>query len=296
MIPFIKHQISKSILNSRYYILFFTFLPILLLSNPSLLDKKLIISFKNEKISSVIAKLESIGNVSFIYETGIIDMQKTITTAYNNEALGTIIKETILNEDIQIYVIGNKILLYKKNNPPQGITGKVYTIPLKTESNNNKERYKITTITVYDSVTIKCFDTIKIVTHDTLKVYDTVKIANKLVLFFKKNIKFSLLGYGYMQFNNETVKFNGNNKLSDELIKSESEKKNNFIGGLGIKLSHKKLGLEIGVKMDRQKWAAEYDFTKIVADSSNIIAFDEEYEWVYTKIIIPGGGQTDKAE
>ncbi|MBK8806708.1 MAG: hypothetical protein IPO21_08705 [Bacteroidales bacterium] len=254
------------------------------IATPPLLQKKINLEINNETVADVLKKIEQLTSVRFIYMAGLFDTERAITYSFNNMSLGSALEKLVLSKDVLLYIVDDKIIFYKKTDPPPGNNGISYSIA-KLEDTPSKSQQIRKQNVYYDTIQVVVYERIPDVVKDTITIYkyDTIRVNNpsrtsKDVDKINADNRFTIFtNFGFMQ------QIISENNLSDEyfLLKESESKKGNFYT-LGIKLNilnKKAFSLETGVLTQNRSWEASYDSEQILYDYSKIIGYTEKIEY-----------------
>lgn len=283
--------------NTAFLIFFFLQLSLFATSPATVLDKKINLEAKNETLGNILKRIEKIAGVNFIYVSGIINDKKIINCSFSNIKLGIILQYLINADDVLLYVIDNKIILYKKGDSPPGSSGSIYNAKPEDivinkssgKSRNKSNNYPDTSfITIYDSVKIQLYDTIKIFAYDTLRVikYDTVPFRWFKTINKNPPKGFFIGGNACIRINNDKLEYKENTNLKEYHESSEGNTENTFGGGVGLGYSFGNLSVQTGLDYYANKWNANYDYQTTTIDSSVIVDYEDVFVW----ILGPGPG------
>ena len=82
-------------------------------SNVPVLEKRISLNVANEKIKSVLRKIENIGDVSFSYNVDLVQIERKISLNANNEPLRIVLRKALNDSTLQYKSIDNLIVIYR---------------------------------------------------------------------------------------------------------------------------------------------------------------------------------------
>lgn len=139
-------------------------------SNP--LDRIISINQSNKTILSVLEEIEKLVDVTFTYNSNIIDENKAVSVSVKDNPLALILKE-ILGSKYQYRLLGNQILIYVPQDKEPDLVEK--NTAQKVESGNDPKPPVVDTVIFHDTIRHIQVDTIRRTIVDSIRVYDTIR-------------------------------------------------------------------------------------------------------------------------
>lgn len=127
-------------------------------ANP-VLEKRISIHVEKQSLQKVFSAIEMQVNITFAFQSNVLDPNRLVSLHATNEQLGTVIKKLLDPLQLSFFAVDNQIIIFRP----------------KKENANKKNVYTDTVLmVVYDTITVK--DTNLITIYDTTTVYDTIKV------------------------------------------------------------------------------------------------------------------------
>jgi len=183
---------KKKLVIRNFFFLTFLLLAITIKANPPILDKKLSLNIENKTIEQILNELEIIADVTFSYNSDIINNNKKLTVQYSNRSLKEILFYLLQEEKITFAQIGKQIILFPANETVRELYYEDFielNIPTyaASKSENITKKIRQEVIKVYDTITV--YDTVSIEKEIVIKHHDTVTTTKAIT---PKTIEFDI--------------------------------------------------------------------------------------------------------
>ena len=158
---------------------------------PSLLDKKISLTFTSVPLATVLRTISGKIGVKFSYNPELIQPGRVITMGFTNLPLRDVLKQLLNDPTISFHEMGNQIVLYRADSPQKApdpnqvlIPGKPKIVPATRKSPDTVYVFQVDTLLISKTDTI--LRNIIITQYDTVKISDTVFIDKTAVTEFGK--------------------------------------------------------------------------------------------------------------
>ncbi|MEI8048563.1 MAG: STN domain-containing protein [Bacteroidota bacterium] len=148
---------------------------------PSLLDKKISLTFTSTPLAAVLRTISGKTGVKFSYNPELIQPGRIISLGFTNLPLRDVLKQLLNDPTISFHEMGNQIVLYRGDSPQKVpdpnqvlIPGKPKIIPATRKNPDTVYVFQVDTLLISQTDTI--LRNIIVTQYDTVRIADTVFI------------------------------------------------------------------------------------------------------------------------
>lgn len=219
------------------------------------LDKRIDLSCKNERLTDILKTIEERASVEFSYNSKLIPKEYTVSVSATNKNLDDILQSLLSDIQLSYKDLNEQIIIFRPNVTPKIQSNVTVPVREKVYIYDTIRELIVDTITLYNFDTIVYKDTV--LQFDTIKVYQSIKEHR---FFLGASFSPSIVSLN----SSEILSSSDHHKEIEEAWKTESY----FFGGVDFSFKYKNLITSIAFEYSRLAETLDYSREAILQTKS----------------------------